>query len=160
MAQISDTNFRGNSTSTGRGKDILHFGHQRWISPSTVGNYLTTFWMPFDYLWMPFGICSARREFQRRMHLIVKGLPGIAVIADDILVYGCGPDYCADHNANLRRLLQPARDSNLKLNRKKLQLGLEEVTYIGRLLTNKGLRPDLMKVQAIQALPQATNKSQ
>ena len=59
-------------------------------------------------------------------------------------------DYCS----------QLDRDSNLKLNRKKLQLGLEEVTYIGRLLTNKGLRPDLMKVQAIQALPQAMNESQ
>jgi len=50
---------------------------------------------------------------QRRMYLIVKGLPGVVVMADDILVYGCGPDYQADHDDNLRKLLQQARESNL-----------------------------------------------
>ena len=131
------------------------------VQLDTSSSYLTTFWTPFGryrYLRMPFGISSAPEEFQRRIHLIVEGLPGVAVIADDILVYGCGPDYRADHDANLRRLLQRARDSNLKLNRKKLRLGLEEVAYMGHLLTNKGLRPDPMKVQAIQALPQPTDK--
>ena len=46
---------------------------------------------------MPFGINSAPEELQCRMHMIVEGLPGVAVIADDILVYGCGPDYVADY---------------------------------------------------------------
>ena len=56
-------------------------------------SYLTTFWSPYGryrYLWMPFGILSAPEEFQRRMDVICQGLPGVAVIADDILVYGCG----------------------------------------------------------------------
>ena len=82
-------------------------------------SYLTTFWMPFGryrYLRMPFGISSAPEEFQHRMHLIIVKLPGVTVIADDILVNGCGSDYHANHDANLRRLLQQARDSNLKLN--------------------------------------------
>ena len=39
---------------------------------------------------MPFGISSAPEEFQRRMHVICQDLPGVVVIADDILVYGCG----------------------------------------------------------------------
>ena len=80
---------------------------------------MTTFWTPFGryrYLRMPFGISSAPEEFQHRMHLIVEGLPGVAVIADDILVYGCGANYQADHDANLQRLLQRARDCNLKRN--------------------------------------------
>ena len=106
---------------------------------------------------MPFGISSAPEEFQRRMHMIVEGLPGVAVIADDILVYGCGPDYVANHDANLQRLLQQARESNLKLNKKKLRLRLEEVAYMDHLLTSKGIRPDPMKVQVIQALPQLPN---
>ena len=124
-------------------------------------SYLTTFWTPYGryrYLRMPFGISSAPEEFQRRMHLIVEGLPGVAVIADDILVYGCGSEYIADHDANLRRLLQRARENNLKLNKKKLRLRLEEVPYMGHLLTNKGLRPDPMKVKAIEDLPQPSDK--
>jgi len=49
---------------------------------------------------------------RRIMHLIIEG--------DDILIYGCGSDYIADHDANLRRLLERVRESNLKLNKKKL----------------------------------------
>ena len=133
--------------------------HQVKLDESS--SHLTTFWTPFgcySYLRMPFGISSAPEEFQRRMHLIIEGLPGVAVIADDILVYGCGSDYVADHDANLRRLLQRARESNLKLNKKKLRLRLEEVAYMGHLLTNKGLQPDPMKVKAIEALPQPSDK--
>ena len=76
-------------------------------------SYLTTFWTPFGcyrYLRMPFGISLAPEEFQ---HRIVEDLSGVAVIADDILVYGCGPDCVADHDANLKKLLQRAREKNL-----------------------------------------------
>ena len=41
---------------------------------------------------------------------------------------------------------------------KKLRLRLEEVAYMGHLLTNKGLRPDPMKVKAIEDLPQPSDK--
>ena len=58
---------------------------------------------------MPFGISSASEEFQCRMHMIVEGLPGVAVIADDILVYGCGPRYVSDYDANLQRYSEPER---------------------------------------------------
>ena len=92
------------------------------------------------------------------MHTIVEGLTGVAVIADDIPVYGCEPDYVADHDANLKKLLQRARDNNLRLNKKKLRLRLQEVVYMGHLLTSKGLRPDPMKVQAVQALPKPEDK--
>ena len=110
---------------------------------------------------MPFGISSAPEEFQRRMHVIVQDLPGVEVIADDILVYGCGEsedEYMKDHDENLRRLLQRAREQNLKLNKKKLKLRLREVAYMGHLLTREGLRLDPIKVKAINDMPKPTNK--
>ena len=41
---------------------------------------------------MPFGISSAPEVFQRRMHMheVIKGLPGIEVVADDFVVVGSG----------------------------------------------------------------------
>lgn len=66
--------------------------------------------------------------------MVVQHLPGVEVIADDILIYGCGSTkekYTQDHDANLRRLLQRAREQNLKLNRKKVKLRLNEVAYVG-----------------------------
>ena len=68
------------------------------------------------------------------MNLIVQDLPGVEVIADDILIYGCGEtteQYTQDHDANLRKLLQWAREQNFKLNRKKAKLQLDEVAYMG-----------------------------
>jgi len=101
-AQISDTEILPEAKifSVLDAKDGFH-----QVQLDTSSSYLTTFWMPFGryrYLRMPFGISPVPEEFQCRMHLIVEGLPGVAVMADDILVYGCGPDYKADHDANLR----------------------------------------------------------
>ena len=75
---------------------------------------------------MPFGIASAPEEYQRRQNEILQGLPGTAVIADDILVHGSNVE---EHDRNLRAVLKRAREANLKLNQKKLRLRLDEVTY-------------------------------
>ena len=53
----------------------------------------TTFWTPFGrykYLRLPFGINLAPEEFERKLHEKLEGLPGVAVIRDDILVIGYG----------------------------------------------------------------------
>uniref|UniRef100_A0A803JLC0 Gypsy retrotransposon integrase-like protein 1 n=1 Tax=Xenopus tropicalis TaxID=8364 RepID=A0A803JLC0_XENTR len=126
-------------------------------------SYLTTFWTPFGrYRWlrMPFGIATAPEEYQRRQHEAVEGLPGVEVIADDILVYGCGDtteEATADHDKNLIRLLERARKLNLKLNKQKLRLRLSSVPYMGHLLTAEGLRPDPDKVKAILEMPNPEN---
>ena len=66
--------------------------------------------------------------------MVVQDLPGVEVIADDILIYGCGSTkekYMQDHDANLRRLLERPREHYLKLNKKKVKLQLNEVAYMG-----------------------------
>ena len=118
-------------------------------------SYLTTFWTPFGrfhWLRMLFGISTAPEEFQRRQHEVLEGLPGVEVIADDILVYGSGDtkeQADLDHDRNLIGLLERARLCNLKLNKQKLKLRLTEVPCMGHLLTSDGLRPDPQKVQAV-----------
>ena len=54
-------------------------------------SYKTTFNTPFgQYRWlrMPFGISSAPEVWQRTMHELVEGLPGVEVIADDFVIAG------------------------------------------------------------------------
>lgn len=126
-------------------------------------SYLTTFWTPlgrFRWMRMPFGIKPAAEEYQRRQHEALQGLKGVSVIADDILLYGCGDtteEALADHDINLAALLQRAREVNLKLNRKKLKLKLPSVPYMGHLLTTEGLRPDPEKVAAVQHMQTPTD---
>lgn len=120
---------------------------------------LTTFWTPegrYRWLRLPFGLNSAPEEFQRRLHEIVEGLDGVCVMADDILVYGCGDTYedaTRDHDVKLRRLLDKARLNHLKLNKQKLRLRQKELPYMGHILTENGLKADNSKIQAIQKMP-------
>ena len=105
---------------------------------------------------MPFGILTALEEFQRRQHELFEGLPGVTVIADDILVYGSGDtveNATADNDQNLIGVLERARNCNLKINKQKLKLQQTEVSYMGHLLTSEGLRPDPCKIQAVTDMP-------
>lgn len=57
----------------------------------------------------------------------------------------------------MRWLLDRCRDRNVKLNPKKLQLRLKEVTYIGHLLTSEGLKANPAKVSAIRQMRRPTD---
>jgi len=130
------------------------------VKLSEESSKLTCFWTPFGrfrYLRMPFGIKSAPEEWQRRMDEIFQDLPGVKVIADDIIVYGSDMQ---EHNRNLVQLLERAQGVNLKFNKHKLRLGLSEVAYMGHLLTSEGIKSDPRKVQAIIDMPAPTSKHQ
>ena len=45
-----------------------------------------------------------------------------------------------------KKVLNQAREVNLKLNRKKCKVRKDEVPYVGHLLTKDGLKPDPEKI--------------
>ena len=127
---------------------------------------LTTFHTPFGrYCWkrMPFGICSAPEEFQRRVLEIIEDLTGVYAIADDCLIVGQGDtmeEATADHDKNFTAFLEKCRESNLKLNLSKLKFRLTSVKYHGHILSSEGLSPDPEKVEAIQGMPRPKDKAE
>ncbi|CAB4041799.1 Retrovirus-related Pol poly from transposon, partial [Paramuricea clavata] len=127
-------------------------------------SYLTTFATPWGrYRWkqMPFGISPAPEEFQRYLDLALEGLEGIKAICDDILVCGVGESYeeaVQDHDNKLVSLLERCRSNGIKLNSKKLLFRRNQVSFMGHLITSKGLKPDPAKVEAIQKMPIQTSK--
>ena len=148
--------------SNAKGFSVLDAKRGFWqIKLDEESSKLTTFNTPFGrWLRMPFGICSAPEEFQRRMNITFENLKGTAVIADDLLVFGEGNDIETarkDHDQNLRNALQRARERNLKMNKEKAKLRLTEVPYIGQVLTSDGIKPDPKKVEAIQNISQPTD---
>ena len=122
----------------------------------------TTFWTPFGryrYLRMPFGISLVPEEFERRLHEQLSGLDGVDILRDDILVAGYGEtqeEAEANHDQNLRKLLDRARKVNLKLNRKKMNLKKQQVKFMGHMITKGGLKPDPDKVKAVKNMPKPT----
>ena len=93
------------------------------IKLSERSSLLTTFRGPncrYRWLRLPFGLSSAPEEFQRRLQGVLHGVEGIAVVADDILVFGTGnTEEVArlSHDARLIKLLKRAREVNLKFNK-------------------------------------------
>ena len=66
-------------------------------------------------------------------------------MADDILVYGTGDtqeEALKDHDRKLEALLHRCQERGIKLNKNKLRLRLQEVRYMGFLISEKGLRCD------------------
>ena len=102
---------------------------------------------------MPFRISPAPEEFQRRLDQALAGLNGCTAIADDSLVFGCGTnddEAVKDNDEKLVALLQHCREKGVKLNGGKLQLRLQEVAYMGLLLSADGLQPDPENDKAIR----------
>ena len=121
---------------------------------------------------MPFGICSAREEFESTLHEQLGDLEGVKVLRDDMMVIGYGDtqdEANKNHNENLLRLLKRAREINLKFNKKKLNLKFNkkklnlrrsEVKFMGHVLTSDGLKPDADKVKAVAEMPRPTTKQE
>ena len=57
----------------------------------------------------------------------------------------------------LKNLVKQCQERNMKLNKEKTKLQLNEVPYIGHIITDKGLNPDSRKIQAILEMTKPTD---
>ena len=127
-------------------------------SPLTT---MHTPWGRYCWLRLPYGISSAPEEFQLRMHEALEGLEGIHCIADDILIVGQGDnreEADKNHDLNVLALMKRAREKNLKFNPKKVQFKLQKITFMGHVISERGVEPDPSKVKAITDMPPPTDK--
>ncbi|XP_060079959.1 uncharacterized protein K02A2.6-like [Ylistrum balloti] len=118
---------------------------------------LCTFNSPFGryrFTRLPFVVKSAPEVFQRVITEMVSDLEGTEAIVDDILVWGTTKE---EHDHRLQRVLERAREYNVKLGQDKCVIGQTEVTYVGHLLTKNGVKPDPEKVRAVQNMEKPIN---
>lgn len=107
---------------------------------------LCTFQTPFGrykYLRLPFGINAASEIFHRTVIELFGDIEGILIFIDDFHVYGETEEI---HNIRLRRVMERAREVNLKLNRSKCKFLVEEVCFLGYIFNRKGVKVDTEKV--------------
>ena len=70
----------------------------------------------FRYNKLPFGISSAPGIFQRVMECLLRGIPGVIVYLDDILITGSSIE---EHLATLEKVFQTLEAAGLKLKKSK-----------------------------------------
>jgi hypothetical protein len=118
-----------------------------------------TFITPFSryrFLRLPFGISMTPEAFHRKIHCLFEDIEGVDTMMDDIIVWGATRE---EHDERLRKVLEKARSANLKLNQSKCQFGLNELTYLGDVLCNEGVKPDPNKTKAIYDMPRPECKA-
>lgn len=100
------------------------------IQLDEMSSKLCTFNTPFGryrFTRMPFGIKSAPEVFQKIMTQMVEHIEGAEAIIDDILVWGATQE---EHDLRLRKVLDRAKEFNLKLNREKCEIRRSEVSML------------------------------
>ena len=105
---------------------------------------------------LPFALCSALEEFQRRLNHALDGLTDVLTIHDDILIFGEGSaveEALTDHDNNFHSLMRRCREQNIKLNQDKVNLRRKEVPFMGHVISEKGLQADPAKVKAVLEMP-------
>ena len=83
-------------------------------------------------------------------------MEGVVPIFDDFIIYGTGETYdeaVEDHDRKLIAFLKRCRERGIKLNKEKLKLRLQEVTFMGHFISGDGLKRDPAKLEAIQKMP-------
>lgn len=121
---------------------------------------LCTFNTPFGryaFRRLPFGISSAQDVFQAIMHDIFNDIEGTEAIVDDLLIWAEDEE---QHDIILGKVLQRARERNLKFNKEKSQIKCSSISYIGHTLSKEGLKPDPTKVEAIMEMGAPHNKEE
>ena len=76
--------------------------------------------------------------------------PGCVGIADHIVVYGHDD---AEHDKNLMRVMQVAKEEGLVFNSKKCAIKTSEILFFGSVYGKNGIRPDPSKIEDIRKMP-------
>lgn len=133
--------------------DLASGFHQ--IPMSNEDSQKTAFSTPhghYEYKRMPFGLKNAPATFQRLMDRVLSGLQGIElfVYLDDIVIYASS---LSEHASKFNKLAERLRRAHLKLQPDKCEFLRKEVTYLGHVISETGVKPDKKKLEAVKEFP-------
>ena len=109
---------------------------------------------PYRYNRLPFVVSSAPGIFQRVMESVLRGIPGVVVYLDDILITAPTDE---EHVATVAVVLERLKEAGLRLKKEKCVFLAHSVINLGHVIDSQGLNPVQEKIQAIQEAPQPTN---
>ncbi|WRX11508.1 Reverse transcriptase domain - like 10 [Theobroma cacao] len=102
----------------------------------------------YEFLVMPFGLTNAPTAFMDLMNRVFHPYleKFIIVFIDDILIYSRDND---EHAAHLRIVLQTLRERQLYAKFSKCEFWLQEVVFLGHVVSRTGIYVDPKKIEAI-----------
>ncbi|UYV61070.1 K02A2.6-like, partial [Cordylochernes scorpioides] len=100
----------------------------------------------FEFNVMSFGLRNATATFQRFMHEVLRNLDFAFVYLDDIVVASKAEE---EHYSHLETLFSRLNSYGLKINLSKSKFLVQEIDFLGYLITSHGVKPLPTKVKAI-----------
>lgn len=103
------------------------------------------------------GIKSAPGCFQQIMDNMLAGFEGAAAYLDDIVVFGRDK---MSHENNLREVFRRISEYGFTVNEDKCTFLREEISFLGRIVSKDGTRPDPESIRAVINMAAPTNIQQ
>ena len=102
----------------------------------------------YEFLVMPFGLTNAPAAFMDLMNRVFRPYVDqfVVVFIDDILVYSKDAQ---EHEHHLRLILQILREKQLFAKLSKCDFWLKEVSFLGHIVSDEGIRVDPVKIEAV-----------
>ena len=118
-----------------KGEDIL-----KTVFHTRYGHY--------EFLVIPFGLTNALAAFMDLMNRVFKPYLDqfVVVFIDDILVYLKNKE---EHEKHLCVVLQTLKEHQLFAKLKKCEFGLDQISFLGHVVSNDGISLDPCKVEAV-----------
>ena len=112
----------------------------------------------YEFTVMTFGFCNAPATFAALMNDVLREYIDkfVVVYLDDILIYSNNE---AEHVEHVRAVLSKLREHKLYAKPSKCELFKKEVTFVGHIVSEHGVRTDPKKIQAVRDWPRPTSVS-
>ncbi|KAI3769532.1 hypothetical protein L6452_00638 [Arctium lappa] len=150
--RLNEDVYRLQITEQGYGKeqiDLRSGYHQVKVAKSDIPK--TTFrtrYGHYEFLVMSFGLTNAPAIFMNLMNRVCQPFldKSVTVFIDDILVYSKDEE---SHEQHLREVLEVLRREKLYAKFSKCELWLQEVQFLGHVVSREGVKVDPAKIEAM-----------
>lgn len=111
----------------------------------------------YKYNRLPQGASSSASIFQRVMDKVLEGIEHVSCYLDDVLIAGKTLEEC---KRKLLLVLERLANVNIKVNFEKCKFFVTELTHLGHVISDKGLRPCSDKISTIEKANAPKNESE
>ena len=151
MQKISDTLQQLEGFQYATSLDInMSYYHLKLTPEASEMCAIATKFGKYRYKRSTMGVSCSPDIFQSKIYDLLGDIEGTKAYIDDILVVNKGS--FKDHLKQLEEIFRRCQKTNIKLNEDKCRFGLNEIDYLGYIITPKGIKPNPKKIKAIQAM--------